>query len=533
MPRVLIATKLDLVARNILEEAGIEVDVRPGLDEEALAGTVVGCEGLIVRSDKVTAKVLDAATDLLAVVRAGSGVNTIDVEHATRRNIQVMNTPGQNSNSVAELVFCYMLASGRRLVYADSSVKEGRWEKSSLMGSELLGKTLGIVGLGNIGSLVAKKARGFEMKLVGYDPLVSEARAAELGVELKSLEEVFSESDFITLHVPLNDKTRSMVNKDLLGMMKKSAMLINTARAEVIDRQALVDLFESRDDVYFGADIFYEGDKEGDKEVSRFGKRLVATPHLGASTFEANRRAAAAAAVGMRDFLLKRMIQHPVNNLEIPPDLNPRFLELTRMIGEIAYYNVGGYQPHEVRITCYGRLNKHIDLLTGYLLKGLMDIFHQEIISPREAEGRAAESGISVVKRIPDDTKGYGESMTIDILAKKKEYRETSIRGTITPDGKLKINRIDTFVNLDLIPNGHMLFTYQQDRVGLINDISLALSNAGLNILNIRFTTDTQGRSIAVLQTEKRVPEEIFALIRRKVSPYKAFLMEVFNTGTS
>jgi len=196
-----------------------------------------------------------------------------------------------------------------------------------------------------------------------------------------------------------------------------------------------------------------------------------------------------------------------------------------------AYYNVGGYQPHEVRITCYGRLNKHIDLLTGYLLKGLMDIFHQEVISPREAESRAAESGINVVKRIPDDTKGYGESMTIDILAKKKEYRETSIRGTITPDGKLKINRIDTFVNLDLIPNGHMLFTYQQDRVGLINDISLALSNAGLNILNIRFTTDTQDRSIAVLQTEKRVPEEIFALIRRKVSPYKAFLMEVFDTG--
>jgi len=527
MPRVLIATKLDPVARNILEEAGIEVEVRPGLDEDGLAEALAGCQGLIVRSEKVTARVLDAAEDLLAVVRAGSGVNTIDVEHATERNVQVMNTPGQNSNSVAELVFSYMLAAGRKLIYADGSVKEGRWEKSSLMGNELLGKTLGIVGLGNIGALVAKKARGFEMNLLGYDPLISETHAAELGVELKSLKELFSESDFITLHVPLNDKTRSMVNSDLLGLLKKGAMLINTARAEVIDRQALLDLFAGRDDLTFAADIFYEGDKEGEKEVGRFGDRLVATPHLGASTFEANRRAAAAAAVGLRDFLLKRMIQHPVNNLEIPPDLNPRFLELTRLIGEIAYYNIGGYQPHEVRITCYGKLNKHIDLLTGYIVKGLMDIFHQEVISPREAEIRAEQCGIGVVKRIPDDTKGYGESMTIDILSKKKEYRETSIRGNISADGELKINRIDTFINLDLIPKGHMLFTYQKDRVGLINDISLALSNAGLNILNIRFTTDTQGRSIAVLQTEKRVPDEIFALIRRKVSDYKAFLMEV------
>ena len=527
MPRVLIATKLDPVAKSILEEAGIEVEVRPGLDEDALVGATAGCQGLIVRSEKVTARILDEGKDLLAVVRAGSGVNTIDVKHATERNIQVMNTPGENSNSVAELVFCYMLAGSRKLIYADDSVKKGRWEKSSLMGSELLGKTIGIVGLGNIGGLVAKKARGFEMKIIGYDPLVSEARAAELGIELKPLEEVFSESDFITLHVPLNDKTRSMVNAELLNSMKKGAMLINTARAEVVDREALLDLTQNRDDLLFGADIFYEGDKEGEKEIARFGDKLVATPHLGASTFEANKRAAAASAVGMRDFLIKRMIHHPVNNLEIPPDLNPRFLELTHLIGEIAYYNVGGYQPHEVLITCYGNLNKHTDLLTGYLLKGLMDIFHQEVISPREAESRAEESGINVVKRVPDDSKGYGESMTIDILSKKKEYRETSIRGTISRDGELKINRIDTFINLDLIPSGNMLFTYQKDRVGLINDISLALSNAGLNILNIRFTTDNQGRSIAVLQTEKQVPAEIFSLIRRKVSPYKSFIMKV------
>ncbi len=220
MPRVLIATKLDPVAREFLEEAGIEVEVNPGLDEDALVEKIPGFNGLIVRSDKVTARVLDAGTDLEAVVRAGTGVNTIDVPHATEKNVQVMNTPGANSNSVAELAVAFMLAASRRLSYADSSVKKGLWEKSRLMGSELSEKTLGIVGLGNIGSLVASKARGFGMKLIGFDPVISESRAADMGIELKSLDEVFAEADFISFHVPLNDKTRDMVGYELLSSMK-------------------------------------------------------------------------------------------------------------------------------------------------------------------------------------------------------------------------------------------------------------------------------------------------------------------------
>jgi len=527
MPQVLIATKLDSVAEEVLVDAGIEVEVCPGLDENAMAEKIPGFDGLIVRSDKVTRKVLDAASDLQAIVRAGTGVNTIDVAYATSKNVQVMNTPGANSNSVAELAVSFMLASCRKLVYADISVKKGLWEKSKLMGQELQDKVLGIVGLGNIGSLVAAKARGFEMKIVGFDPVISESKAADMGIELKNLEEIFSEADFISLHVPINDKTRGMIGSELLERLKPGAMLINTARAEIIDPQALMDILTQRDDILVGTDVFFEGDTEGEKELARIGDRLIATPHLGASTREANRRAALAAAEGIRDFLIKRMVRYPVNNLEIPRYLDPRFLELTHLIGEIAYYNIGGDQPHEVLITCYGRLNKHTELLTGYLLKGLMDIYHMEVISPREAEKRAIENGINVVRRIPDDTKGYGESMTIDILSKKKGYRETSIRGTITQQSELKINRVDTFLNLDLIPSGHMLFSYQQDRVGLINDISSALSRGGINILNIRFTTDMEGRSIAVLQTEKPVPAKIFSEIKQAVSAYKAFMMKV------
>lgn len=525
--RVLIATKLDEAAKKILEDAGIEVVVKPGLDEQGLCEAVKGCQGLVVRSEKVTRAVLEAGEDLQAVVRAGSGVNTIDVVFATTRNIQVMNTPGANSNSVAELVFAYMLAASRRILRADRSVKEGLWEKSALMGRELCGKTLGIVGLGNIGTLVSRKAKGFDMNVIGFDPLVSEEKAADIGVSLESLEDIFSRSDYITLHVPLNDKTRGMIGRDLLERLKPGAVLINTARAEVLDRDALIEVFSKRDDLCLGADVFYEGDKEGEKSVAVLTDRLIGTPHLGASTYEANFRAAQSAAEELRDFLVKRMVRHPVNNLAIPPDLNPRFLELTRLIGEIAHYNIGGYQPQEVRITCYGQLNKHTDVLTNYLLKGLMDIYHLEVVSPAEAPKRAEESGIRVVKRVPDDSKGYGESITVDILSKKQEYRETSIRGTITPESELKINRIDTFVNLDLIPAGHMLFTYQQDRIGLINDIGMALSSAKVNILNIRFTTDREGRSIAVLQTDRNVTKEIFEGIRKKISPYKAFQIEV------
>lgn len=527
MPKVLIATKLNPVAAELLTEAGLEVEVSPGLDEDALAAKIPGFEGIIVRSDKVTRKVLDAADSLQAVVRAGTGVNTIDVAYATEKNVQVMNTPGANSNSVAELAMAFMLSAFRRLPYADGSVKAGRWEKSSLMGNELVDKVLGIVGLGNIGSLVAEKARGFGMKLIGFDPVVSESHAAEIGVELKSLEDIFSEADIITLHIPLNDKTRGMVGAELLSRLKKDALLVNTARAEILDHDSLLAFLAEREDVRLATDVFYEGDKEGDKDLASIGDRLVGTPHLGASTFEANYRAARAAGEGMRDFLVKRMVRYPVNNLEVPPDLHPRFLELTHLIGQIAYYNIGGDQPHEVRITCYGRLNSHIDILTSYLLKGLMDIYHNEVISPRDAESTAREYGINVVKRVPDDSKGYGESMTIDILSKKDGYRETSIRGTITSEGELKINRIDTFLNVDLVPSGHMLFTYQKDRVGLINEISSALSSGGINILNIRFTTDKEGNSVAAIQTDTAVGDEIFQRIRKAVSPYKSFMMKV------
>jgi D-3-phosphoglycerate dehydrogenase len=527
MAKVLIATKLDAVASELLSAAGLEVEVAAGLDEDALCAKIPGFQGLIVRSEKVTRKVLDAGNELKAVVRAGSGVNTIDVAYATEKNIQVMNTPGANSNSVAELALAFMLASFRKLPYADGSVKAGKWEKGSLMGYELVGKVLGIVGLGNIGSLVAAKARGFGMQLIGFDPVISESRAAEIGVQLKTLDEIFAESDIISLHIPLNDKTRGMIGADLLGKLKKGALLINTARAETVDREALLAFLKTREDVRLATDVFYEGDKEGEKDLAVIGDRLVGTPHLGASTFEANFRAAEAAAEGVRDFLIKRMARYPVNNLEIPPDLHPRFLELTHLIGQIAYYNIGGDQPHEVKITCYGRLNNHIDLLTSYLLKGLMDIYHNEVVNPRDAQETARGYGINVVKRVPDDSKGYGESMTIDILSKKQEYRETSIRGTITREGELKINRIDSFLNVDLVPSGHMLFSYQKDRVGLINEISSALSAGGINILNIRFTTDKEGNSVAAIQTDKEVGKEIYQKIKKSVSPYKSFVMKV------
>ncbi|HLA40070.1 MAG TPA: hydroxyacid dehydrogenase, partial [Candidatus Glassbacteria bacterium] len=288
MSKVLIATKLDQVAHQVLEDAGIKVEVSPGLDENALADKIAGFEGLIVRSEKVTAKVFEAADQLRAVVRAGTGVNTIDVACATRRNVQVMNTPGANSNSVAELALAFMLAACRRLAYADASVKAGKWEKSGLMGAELVGKVLGLVGLGNIGSLVAAKARGFGMELIGFDPVISQTRAAEIGITLKSLEEIFTEADFISFHVPLNDKTRGMIGGELLGRLKKGAMLVNTARAEVIDEKELIAFLGQRTDVLLGTDVFYEGDVEGNKSLAVLGDRLIATPHLGASTREAN-----------------------------------------------------------------------------------------------------------------------------------------------------------------------------------------------------------------------------------------------------
>ncbi|MDY0149267.1 MAG: hydroxyacid dehydrogenase [Kiritimatiellia bacterium] len=293
MKKVLIPTALDPVAKEILEARGdYEVVQMPKMDILQFARENPDLHALIVRSEKITPDIIDAAPALKVIVRAGAGYNTIDIHYARQKGIDVMNTPGANSNGVAEEVVALMLADARHLVAADASCRCGKWEKSSFMGTEITGKTIGIVGLGHIGKLVAKRVSGFEMKVLGYDPKAPTQEADLLGIELVGLPELFTQSDYVSLHLPENDKTRGMINRDLLGLMKTGATLINCARSGVVHEDDL-RAFKAEKNLRFLNDV-YPKDAEGPKSVADMAD--IMAPHLGANTIEANRKAAELAA---------------------------------------------------------------------------------------------------------------------------------------------------------------------------------------------------------------------------------------------
>ena len=292
MKKVLIPTKLDKEVAKILGNAGFEVVQNPEKAVIDLASENTDAEVIIVRSEKVTPEVMDKLPSLRLVVRAGAGFDNIDTKYARSRNVDVMNTPGANSNAVAEEVVALALAAYRRVVPADASTREGKWEKSKFMGREITGKTVGILGLGHIGRLLVKRLSGFEVKVLAFDPVLSPEKAAELGVTLTSVEEIFSRADIISLHIPENDATRGMVNAKLLSLVKKGVMLINCARAGIVDEEAIRAVKAEKEMLY--CNDVYKKDAEGEKSVADIADVML--PHLGASTKEANFMAAKKAA---------------------------------------------------------------------------------------------------------------------------------------------------------------------------------------------------------------------------------------------
>ena len=310
MKKVLIPTALDSVAKEILEaHGGYTVVQIPKADILQFAKENPDLHALIVRSEKVTAEIIDAAPNLKVVVRAGAGYNTIDTAHARAKGVDVMNTPGANSNGVAEEVVALMLADARHLIPADASCRAGQWEKTAFMGTEVTGKTVGIVGLGYIGKLVAKRLSGFEVKLLGYDPFVTPEQAKAMGIQAVSLAELFAQSDYVTLHLPENAQTKGLVNRELLGQMKEGATLVNCARAGIIN-EADLRAVKAEKKIRFLNDV-YAKDEEGPKSVADIADIMV--PHLGASTREANDKAAELAARELIDLDEKGIATAVVN----------------------------------------------------------------------------------------------------------------------------------------------------------------------------------------------------------------------------
>jgi D-3-phosphoglycerate dehydrogenase len=506
--QVLIPTKLSEVAKGILEEAGYEVIQQAGADLLELAASYPEAVGMIVRSEKITAEVIDALPNLKIVVRAGAGFNTIDHKYARSKDVAVMNTPGANSNAVAEEVVGLMIAGCRHFATADKSTRSGMWEKAKFMGSELTDKKVGILGFGNIGQLLASRLKGFDVDLLVYDPYVSQDKANEFSAELATPEEIFASCDFISLHMPANDETNKMINKNLFDLMKEGSVLINCARAEILDEDDLREAKKSKN-IIFCNDVYMK-DAAGEKSSADISDIML--PHLGASTIEANTNAATKAANQIIGFV-ERGISTFVVNKALPDGLEAQYQQLAYAIGKTASSYIGsGGALSGIQCSFYGKLNDFNKWLIPSLVAGTTT--NTSLTDFSAAEEYLSKKGIKLDIRETDENKNYGDSITVDLIQEGGSSSRASVRGTLT-EGNLIISRIDDFHKLYFEPNGHNAIFSYIDRPGVLAEITKALASAGINIDDIRSPHNDNGdKSIAVLKVSEAVSAETIENIK-------------------
>ena len=524
MKKVLIPTKLDSVAADILKAHGGYTVIQDGKTPiEELVKAHPDTYALIVRSEKVPAAIIDALPQLKVVVRAGAGFDTIDTKHARKKGVDVMNTPGANANGVAEEVIAMMLADARHIVPADTTTRAGLWEKSKYMGREVTNKTIGIVGFGNIGRLVAKRLAGFECRFLAYDPIVNSDRMRELGIESATLEQIFEQCDYVTLHIPGGESTKNLVGAKLLGLMKKGATLVNCARYGIIDEDAFRAIKAEKGLRYLN-DV-YTKDEAGPKPMVDIADLML--PHLGANTNEANFVAAERSAKELIDLDEKGDMSCIVNR-DIPEGLERAYCELAFNLAMLVRQLAGTTRPIKlIETSFYGQLAPFGKWLTVSLLSGLWKEFDR-YNDYKAAVKFLKEMGIELVNRETID-KGYGNALTVDISVEQpdKQLKSYSVRGTVT-ESRVMVSRIDEFDRLYFEPSGMTLFCVYEDRPGVIATISRKLADAGINIEDMRNPHDTKtNRSLAIVKVNKCVGEALLAEISKEISAHAAVCTEV------
>ncbi len=520
MKKVLIPTKLDTIAAKLLNENGsYSVVQEPKTPLADLAAANPDAYALIVRSEKVPAEIMDMMPGLKVVIRAGAGYDNIDCKAARKRGIDVMNTPGANSNAVAEEVIALMLADSRQILRADATTRAGGWEKSKLMGHEITGKTVGIVGLGNIGRLVAKRISGFDCRVLGYDPLVPAERARQMGISVVPLEEIFRESDFVTLHIPENAETRGSINASLFSLMKPGATLINCARSGIIDESALREAKAAKN-IRFLNDV-YPKDAEGIKSVTDIADIMM--PHLGANTYEANETAARRAAQQLIDLDEKGITSFIVNQ-DVPRGLDPSYCDLACTLAALARGMLGKQYPvTSIETSFYGNLAPFSRWLILSLLNGIWEDIDRST-DYNLALKWLADNGVKYTNREADTSKNYKNSMTIDLCSvnDRNEVRKISVRGTVG-EGVKMIARIDEFDRLYWVPSGTALFFEYRDRPGVIGVIGNRLAAAGINIEDMRNPHDpASGKSLAIIAVNKPVSDDLMKSISEEIDAFVA-----------
>lgn len=514
MPKVLISDALSPAAVQIFKDRGIEVDFQPALgkDKEKLAAAVAKYDGLAIRSaTKVTSKVLEQAKNLRVIGRAGIGVDNVDIPAATARGIIVMNTPFGNSITTAEHAISLMLALARQIPEADASTRAGKWEKNKFMGVEIFGKTLGVIGCGNIGSIVADRAIGLRMKVIAFDPFLSQERAKDLGVEKVDVDELFRRADFITLHTPLTDKTRNIINSHSIKTMKKGVRIINCARGGLVDEAALYEALKSGQVAGAAFDVFVT---EPATENQLFNlPNVVCTPHLGASTNEAQENVALQIAEQMSDYLLRGAITNAINfpsiSAEEAPKLKP-FIALAEKLGSFAG-QLTETGISKVQLAYEGAVAQmNTKALTSAALAGLLRPMLGDV-NVVSAPVVAKERGIvveEVTREMPED---YESLITVTVTT---ERQTRHVSGTVFADGRPRIVNIKG-IRMDAEFGPSMIYITNLDKPGFIGKFSSTLGEAGINIATFHVGRDAPGgNAVALIEIDGDLPDAVLAKVR-------------------
>jgi D-3-phosphoglycerate dehydrogenase len=515
MPRVLVSDSLSDEGLSILERAhGLETDYRPGITPDELRRILPEYEGLIIRSGtKVTADLLSVATRLRVVGRAGIGVDNVDLAAATERGVIVMNTPEGNAVTTAEHAISLMTSLARRIPQATASMRAGRWEKNHFSGLELFDRVLGVVGLGNIGSIVADRARGLRMRVIAFDPVVSEERAQRLGVELVSLDELLRRADVITLHVPLTKETRGLIGKSAFARTRRGVLVINAARGGIVDEAALIEALDSGQCGGAALDVFEQEPPPADHPL--LGRDdVVLTPHLGAATEQAQLNVARAIAEQVVAYLVDGVVRNAVNMPSVSADeleeLGP-YIALGEKIGLFQ-----GQIPSdvaEIDIEYAGEIAQlNTKPITIAVLRGMLLPWCGETVNYVNAPLLAQRRGIRVIESKAAEPEDFLSLLSVRV--RDRSGREHLACGTIFGRTQPRLVRVDNF-RFEAIPEGATILLHNQDQPGVVGRVGTLLGDASVNIARMQLGLDRPtGQALQLLSVEGNVDDALLARLR-------------------
>jgi D-3-phosphoglycerate dehydrogenase / 2-oxoglutarate reductase len=513
--KILVTDSLAPEGLEVFKNAeGFEVDVKLGLKAAELKKICESYDGWVIRSGtKITAELIEAAKNLKVIGRAGVGYENIDADAATKKGIVVMNTPGGNNVTTGEHTVALMMALARHIPQAVASLKSGKWDRNKFVGVEMCNKTIGVIGLGNVGRIVAERAAGLRMKVIGFDPFIAAENIARMGVEPGTLDDIFTKSDFITVHVPLTPDTQGLINKAAFAKMKNGVRIINCARGGIVDEHDLADAIKAGKVAGAALDVYVDEPPSRDHPLLKLDQ-IITTPHLGASTDEAQLNVAIAVAEQMVDFLARGVVRYAINVPSVSPELlavlRP-YLTLGEKLGSL-HTQMGGALPKEVQVEYRGDVTQYnVAPLTVAVLKGLLSPVMESAVNYVNAPMIAKERGIKIIESKGEEAGDFTSSLTV----KAKNGKESlEVEGAIFGAKHPRIVRVNSFY-LEAVPEGYILILQNKDVPGVVGAVGTILGNNGVNIAGMELgRSEKGGNAISFTHVDNAVAKKALDELR-------------------